>query len=72
LQSCAALLASEGNPELMKQQAVILKNAVAKLGNAGKAIVTTHPDPAAREVSNSNSLLKNLYTQSVLQTTSRM
>eukprot|EP01119_Soliformovum_irregulare_P005210 TRINITY_DN1675_c0_g1_i1.p1 TRINITY_DN1675_c0_g1~~TRINITY_DN1675_c0_g1_i1.p1 ORF type:complete len:1447 (-),score=577.25 TRINITY_DN1675_c0_g1_i1:61-4401(-) len=49
LMGTAAIMAAEGNPALIKQQAGEIKNAATKLGQAGKAIVGAQTDPAQRE-----------------------
>jgi len=49
LQSTAALMAAEGNPEIIRNQTNALKATVARLGNAGKGIIAGSSDPAQRE-----------------------
>jgi hypothetical protein len=46
LAATANLMASEGNGEMVKQQADLLRNAVGKLGVAGKGIITGMEGPA--------------------------
>jgi hypothetical protein len=50
LQAAAALMAAQGNPDMIKQHSADIKNAATRLGQAGKALIATQSDPASKEV----------------------
>lgn len=49
IQSAATLMTASGNPELIKQHTGEVKNAVTRLGQAGKIIISQITDPLQKE-----------------------
>lgn len=50
LMSAAALMAAQGNPDMIKSHSAEVKNGATKLGQAGKALIAQQSDPASKEV----------------------